>query len=111
MKAAIAAFLVSVAFLAAPLAQSRAGGLPSVAIPYSDAGPTLSTLRDDLIPQPFRGKTPQQREVEWPAWAARNDAAVRARLAAGDADSVVNWLLFGVTFTKHPRITARDLDG
>jgi SAM-dependent methyltransferase len=38
------------------------------------------------------------------------DAAIRARLAEGDEDSVINFLLFGVTFTSQPRISERDLD-
>jgi SAM-dependent methyltransferase len=38
------------------------------------------------------------------------DREIRARLARGDDDSVVNFLLFGVTFTKQRRITERDLD-
>ena len=38
------------------------------------------------------------------------DAAIRARLAEGDEDSVINFLLFGVTFTSQARITEHDLD-
>ena len=37
------------------------------------------------------------------------DADIRSRLAQGDEDSIVNFMLFGVTFTKQPRATARDV--
>ena len=34
---------------------------------------------------------------------SQRDAEIRARLAAGDEDSVITFLLFGVTFTSQPR--------
>src|SRR5437660_4422756 len=34
---------------------------------------------------------------------SKRDAEIRARLAAGDEDSVVTFLLFGVSFTSQPR--------
>src|SRR4029077_2323022 len=42
--------------------------------------------------------------------ASRRDREIRARVARGEEDSVVNFLLFGVTFTKQPRITERNMD-
>jgi hypothetical protein len=39
----------------------------------------------------------------WPEWVSRRDADIRARLAAGDEDSVITFLLFGVSFTTQPR--------
>jgi hypothetical protein len=41
---------------------------------------------------------------------SRRDTEIRARLAEGDEDSVINFLLFGVSFTTQPRITERDMD-
>ncbi len=72
-------------------------------ISYSDARPILETLRSDLLPPQLRTLTPAQREAAWPEWISRRDAEIRARLAAGDEDSVVTFLLFGVTFTGQPR--------
>ena len=40
----------------------------------------------------------------WQAWATAHDAEIRGRLERGDADTIVNWLLFGTTFTRHPRV-------
>ena len=72
-------------------------------IPYSDAKPILETLRAELLPESLRTLTPAQREAAWPEWVTRRDAEIRARLSAGDEDSVITFLLFGVTFTTHPR--------
>jgi hypothetical protein len=72
-------------------------------IPYSDVAPILETLRADLIPAELRALAPAQREAAWPEWVTRRDADIRARLAAGDEDSVITFLLFGVSFTAQPR--------
>jgi SAM-dependent methyltransferase len=48
-------------------------------------------------------------ESAWPAWAARHDADIRARLARGDEDSIVYLWLYGTTFTKAPRATEQEL--
>jgi hypothetical protein len=80
-------------------------------IPYSDAKPVFDALRDDLLPPEFRGLAPAQREAAWPGWVMRRDAAIRARVAEGDEDSVINLLQFGTSFTKQPRITEQQLGG
>jgi hypothetical protein len=43
--------------------------------------------------------------AKWNAWNIREDSAIRARLRQGDLDSTVNFLLFGTSFTKQPRIS------
>jgi hypothetical protein len=45
----------------------------------------------------------------WPAWVAQRDADIRARVAEGDEDSVVNLLLYGTSFTRRPRPTERQI--
>ena len=42
-------------------------------------------------------------ETEWPRWIERRDREIRARLEQGDEDTIVNWTLFGTTFTSQPR--------
>jgi hypothetical protein len=37
-------------------------------------------------------------------WVERQDRAIRSRLQRGDEETIVNWLLFGTTFTKLPRV-------
>ena len=69
----------------------------AVSIPYEEARPILEAHGKE-IPAP-----------DWPAWVARHDAAIRARLAAGDEDSLVNLWLYGTSFTKRPRATDETL--
>jgi SAM-dependent methyltransferase len=68
----------------------------AVLIPYDDAKPILET----------HGKAISA--ADWPAWIAARNAEIRARLAQGDEDSVVNLWLYGTSFTKHPRVTDRE---
>jgi hypothetical protein len=82
-----------------------------VQIPYSDARPIFDALRDELVPPEFRGLTAAQREAAWPGWVMRRDAEIRARVAEGDEDAVINLLQFGTSFTKQPRITEQQLGG
>ncbi len=42
-------------------------------------------------------------EAAWPRWIERRDQEIRARLEQGDEDTIVNWMLFGTTFTSRPR--------
>lgn len=75
--------------------------------PYSEAQPIFDALRSDLLPAELRDAP--TREGSWPAWVRQHDAAIRARVAAGDEDSIIHLLLFGTSFTKAPRASERDL--
>src|SRR5437868_1934415 len=46
---------------------------------------------------------PALQEGAWETWISGHDSAIRARLAAGDEETIVNWLMFGTTFTSQPR--------
>ena len=65
-------------------------------IPYEDAKPILEANGRNIS------------AAEWPAWVAKRNAEIRARLAQGDEDSVVNLWLYGTSFTKWPRVTDRE---
>ena len=94
---------------AAPAATPAPAVVPAkVPIPYSEARPILEAHRDRL-PAALKGKTASEQESAWPAWAAAHDAAIRARLAQGDEDSVVNLWLYGTTFTTLPRATEQEI--
>lgn len=100
--------LALLAFAGVAHAQATA---PAAAVytPYSAAKSVLDTLRETLLPPALRVLTAPEREAAWPDWAARHDATIRARVNAGDEDSLVNFILFGTTFTRQPRATERDL--
>jgi len=78
-------------------------------IPVADVLPIVDALRADLLPAELRGKAQNDLERSWPDWIAQRDAAIRARVAGGDDDSVINFLLYGTTFTTKPRATDREL--
>ena len=66
---------------------------------WAEAKPILDTQRNHL-PATLNNPTP----AKWTAWTQREDKAIRARLQQGDLDSMVNFLLFGTSFTSQPRI-------
>jgi hypothetical protein len=89
-------------FLLVPLLPAQAAKAP---LPYSEARAILDLLREDLIPPDVRATSP----AAWPSWLTARDAAIRARVDAGDEDSIIHLLLFGTSFTKRPRATQADL--
>ena len=76
----------------------------AVYIPFTDAKQVVSTLAQ-ILPPELRGKDEGEIAALWPGWVTRRDAEIRARLAKGDEDSLVNFALFGTSFTKQPRLT------
>jgi SAM-dependent methyltransferase len=92
------------------------GGLASadpatVNIPFADGRPILDLLQPQLWPAELQGKTPAALESFWPNWVTHEDAAIRARVQAGDEDSIINFLLFGTSFTRQLRATETQLAG
>jgi len=71
-------------------------------ISYSDAKPILERLAASL-PAELAAQPSSELESKWGEWVSRRDLEIRARLQRGDEDSIVNFLLFGTTFTKLPR--------
>jgi hypothetical protein len=69
---------------------------------YSDVQQVLSFLSDILPPQ-LNSADLSVRSKAWPAWLIGHDREIRGRLQRGDEDTIVNWLLFGTSFTRQPR--------
>ena len=78
-------------------------------IPYSVARPILDAIPPARLPAELRSKTPSELAPYWSAWVRARDREIRARLAAGDEDSVFNLALFGTTFSDRPPLTERDI--
>jgi hypothetical protein len=89
----------------APIIPAAARTIP---ISYSDARAAI-VARAEALPPVFKGKTGAEIEAAWPAWVTQHNAEIRARLERGDEDSLVNFWLFGTSFTRLPRATDRDL--
>ena len=70
---------------------------------FAEVRTVLSRLADVLPPEL---KLPNASDAEraWTPWVERQDRAIRSRLQRGDEETIVNWLLFGTTFTKLPRV-------
>src|SRR5688572_33273753 len=75
---------------------------PARFVRFSEARPMLTELAGNLPPE-INQLTPAQLEAAWPGWIERHDRQIRARLEQGDEDTIVNWMLFGTSFTPRPR--------
>jgi hypothetical protein len=87
---------------------TSAGAPRKTAIGYAEAAPLLTELASQL-PAGLAGAAPRDLEAQWPGWVSRHDADIRRRLDRGDEDSLVNFWLYGTTFTSRPRATERDI--
>ncbi|MFN8093503.1 MAG: class I SAM-dependent methyltransferase [Vicinamibacteria bacterium] len=79
-------------------------------ITYQEARPVAAALRERL-PKGLSGRTDAELARLWPSWIAGRDRLVRGRLVLGEADSLVNLLFFGTSFTAAPRLTAATMRG
>ena len=68
-------------------------------ISYEDARPVLAVFSGN-IPAALRASAGASAEAGWTHWTKAHDTAIRARLTRGDEDSVVNFWLYGTTFTR-----------
>ena len=97
-------FLLIIALvLAAALAPPRSSSAQvrqreTVTIPYSEAEPLFALLAPN-VPTELRRMSPAELRDAWSAWLGRRNAEIRARVARGDEDSLVNLWLFGTSFT------------
>jgi hypothetical protein len=48
--------------------------------------------------------------ASWLSWETARDQEIRSRLKRGDADSIVNLVLYGTSFTARPRLSAKQTD-
>lgn len=94
---------------AALMAQTRSITGRVVYLSYEEAKPILEAGAD-ILPQGLNGKSQSELARDWPNWVLRRDAEIRARLLKGDEDTLVNFLLFGTSYTKQPRITQQQLN-
>jgi hypothetical protein len=75
---------------------------PARFVRFSEVRPILTELAG-MLPADLNTLTPPQLETAWPVWIERHDRDVRARLEQGDEDTIVNWMLFGTSFTSRSR--------
>lgn len=90
--------IITVALLLLPLAICGQSSLTE----YEDVREVLAFLNDSL-PAGLKGADVSAQNRLWTEWVTSHNREIRNRLARGDADTVANWLLFGTSFTRHPR--------
>ena len=89
-----------------------AGGPRARHARYAELQPVINAYAD-IAPVEFGTATGSARDERWSAWIAGHDREIRARLAQGDEDTIINWMLFGTSFTSQPpavSATQRDQD-
>ncbi|MBI4473557.1 MAG: class I SAM-dependent methyltransferase [Acidobacteria bacterium] len=69
---------------------------------YNDVQQVLA-FSTDLLPPVLNSSDLSARRQAWPEWVIGRDHDIRKRLERGDEDAIVNWLLFGTSFTQQPR--------
>src|SRR5438876_1149180 len=101
--------VITIVLCAAVVADLSAAALKTL-IPYAEAEPILEVLRPHA-PAELAATTPTTLRTVWTDWASRHDREIRARLARGDEDSIINFWLFGTSFTDQPRLTEQAWSG
>jgi hypothetical protein len=88
-----------------PLAAQEADRM--AALPWAEARPVLDEFADEL-PKGLGGAP--LNPASWQEWETAHDREIRSRLKRGDADSIVNLVLFGASFTARPRVTRKETE-
>lgn len=75
----------------------------------------LSLAEARPVIEDFAGELPTGLDAppssaSWLQWETARDQQIRSRLKRGDADSIVNLVLFGTSFTARPRLTAKQTE-
>jgi SAM-dependent methyltransferase len=95
--------LVVVAATAAAIAPARY-------VRFAEASAILAELAGTLPPE-LNNLSPAQLETGWPQWIEQHDKDIRRRLEQGDEDTIVNWMLFGTSFTTRPKAVLGAVEG
>ena len=75
---------------------------------YDRVAPVLTNNKFSL-PGDLTGTRDAQRAA-WPRWLQNHDRAIRSRIVRGEEDTLVNFILFGVSFTDRPRVILGNVD-
>lgn len=104
----LALFSLLIVLLLSTATPAQPSKRKAVYLGHSEAQPVLTALAD-ILPPTLKGKSAGDLAMLWPNWIRSRDAEIRARLALGDEDSLVNLLLFGTSYTKQRRITPEEI--
>jgi hypothetical protein len=102
LKLSLHSLCLTAGFLAAAINLAAHSGASYIG--YDQARPILESFKDAL-PAELRSLPAPNPGAVWDEWVAARDRQIRARLDRGDEDSLVNFLLFGTSFTGRKRLT------
>ena len=97
-------FAILLIVSAAAMSAARPGDRIVRMMTLADARPVLAAFGHG-VPEALRDWAGADADTKWSAWLKHRDADIRARIATGDEDSVVNLMLYGTRFTRWPRAT------
>jgi len=103
-----ASMLVTALALAHGGASVSASPRPTAFIPLADVRQVVDSLAPHVPPE-FAGANESNWEEAWALWRGRHEARTSERLRRGDEDSLVNWWMYGTSFTRLPPARGRDL--
>ena len=75
---------------------------------YQDARSVVQAL-SDVLPAPLQGIRPEAQAAAWSRWVNSFHDALSERLLRGEEDTLAYFLIFGVSFSRQPRLAAADL--
>ena len=84
-----------------------AAGSSVVDLSYFDARPVVQALAE-ILPTKLRDKKPAEQQAAWAGWVVEFSSETRSRMLRGDEDTLVNYLLFGTSYTRQPQLEASD---
>jgi hypothetical protein len=81
-----------------------AAGSSVADLSYLDALPIVQALAE-ILPAKLRDKKPAEQQA---GWVVEFNSETRSRMLRGDEDTLVNYLLFGTSYTRQPQLEASD---
>lgn len=78
------------------------GAASAVFATHGEVRDVLADLQP-ILPAALRTSDDHAAATVWSTWIASHDRETRDRLDRGDEDTIVNWLMFGTSFTTRPR--------
>ena len=97
---------LSLSLLALPRFQRPQPGIEF--LDYDRVAPVVTTNKFTL-PRELAGSPDTVRRA-WPGWLQSHDREIRSRIVRGEEDTLVNFVLFGVSFTDRPRVAVTEID-
>lgn len=98
-------FLLDATLAASSVCAAQPSGRLAVEFVSYEQVKRLRENCNPMLPAELAGLGEEALRREWPNWIRRRDREIHSRLLRGEEDSLVNFVLFGVSFTDQPRVS------